>query len=353
MQDFLAKYNIENEVIAAGVSGGADSLALVLRLKESAKKVIALTVDHQLRPESSDEALYVANLMKAHGIEHHILVWKGEKPSSDIEAIARQARYDLLCGWCHANGVKVLAIGQHMRDQAETFLLRLQRGSGLYGLCGILPISQRNGIVIIRPQLEDSPDMLRRYLKERKIEWVEDPSNQCEDFQRVKIRNFLPELERKIGLSVERLAETTAVLSRTRDYLEDQTNRLIKNHVRWWNGVLVSLSKDFILGLHAEMQYRLLSELIKSVGQRLYSPEAEEVLRLGEELAKDDFKGCTLGNCEIFVAQKRLWIIPEVRKKVVLSKKQWADFSLSYPNYAKAVLPYKVRQALYCRLANG
>lgn len=352
MQEFFAKYQIENEVIAAGVSGGADSLALVLRLQECGKKVIALTVDHGLRPESGEEATYVAKLMKAQGIEHHILVWEGVKPASDIEAAAREARYDLLCGWCLEHGVNVLAIGQHQRDQAETFLLRLQRGSGLYGLSGILPVSNRGTVKIIRPQLTDSPEMLRDYLYFRGIKWVEDPSNQCDDFQRVKIRKFLPELENKIGLSVERLAETAAVLARTRVYLEDQTNILIKNHVRWWDDVLVSLSKDFIQSLHSEMRYRVLAVLIKDVGGRPYSPEAEEIFRLSEELTKDDFKGCTLGDCEIFTAQKRLWIIPELKKKTVLSKKQWEEFAASFSKYVNAALPYKVRQALYYRLAN-
>lgn len=352
MQEFFAKYQIEDDVIAAGVSGGADSLALVLRLQECGKKVIALTVDHGLRPESGDEAAYVAKVMKAHGIEHHILVWKGTKPISDIEAVAREARYDLLCSWCLDHGVNVLAIGQHLRDQAETFLLRLQRGSGLYGLSGILPVSNRGTVKIIRPQLTDSPERLRDFLCSQGIKWVEDPSNQCDDFQRVKIRKFLPELENKTGLSVERLAETAAVLARTRAYLEELTDSLIKNHVRWWDGILVSMSKDFVKNLHSEMRYRVLAVLIKEIGGRLYTPEADEIFRLGEELTKADFKGCTLGDCEIFMAQKRLWIVPELKKKSVLSKKQWEEFSASFPKYANAALPYKVRQALYYRLAN-
>ena len=96
MQCFFEKYQIKDEVIAAGVSGGADSLALALRLKECGKKVVALTVDHGLRKESAREAEYVAKLMKAQGIEHHILLWKGAKPTRGIEESAREARYQLL-----------------------------------------------------------------------------------------------------------------------------------------------------------------------------------------------------------------------------------------------------------------
>ena len=97
-------------------------MALVLRLNDLGQKVVALSVDHGLRPTSSGEAKYVAKLMKKAGIEHHILVWEGQKPTSDIEAVAREARYKLLCDWCKNHNVKYLAIGHHRRDQAETFV---------------------------------------------------------------------------------------------------------------------------------------------------------------------------------------------------------------------------------------
>ncbi|MBR1756488.1 MAG: 7-cyano-7-deazaguanine synthase, partial [Alphaproteobacteria bacterium] len=79
MQNLLEKYKLEDKVIAVGVSGGADSLALVLTAKEQleplGKKIVALTVDHGLRPHSAQEAQYVAQVMTRFGIEHHILKW--------------------------------------------------------------------------------------------------------------------------------------------------------------------------------------------------------------------------------------------------------------------------------------
>lgn len=179
---------MRTKVIAAGVSGGADSLALVLRLKEwgdaNGKKIVALTVDHGLRSEAAAEAAYVAEVMQRFGIEHHILRWEGEKPVHGIEEAAREARYALIAAWCREAGVRVLATGHHRRDQAETFLLRLIRGSGVSGLSGILPVSERLGLMIIRPQLFDAPDDLKAYLEQCGVAWVEDPSNRNEDFLR-------------------------------------------------------------------------------------------------------------------------------------------------------------------------
>ena len=104
--------------------GGADSLALVYLLKnwsdENSIRLVALTVDHQLRPEAGAEAEYVALLMKKIGVEHHILHWEGQKPEKGIEEAAREARYGLLRKWCLENDVPVLLVAHNQRDQAAT-----------------------------------------------------------------------------------------------------------------------------------------------------------------------------------------------------------------------------------------
>lgn len=353
MQKFFDTYGITDGVIAAGVSGGADSLALALRLHECGKKVIALTVDHGLRAESRQEAEYVGEVMRRYGIEHHILTWQGEKPQSGIEDAARRKRYELLCGWCRLHGVKALAVGHHRRDQAETFLLRLQRGSGVDGLSCMQPVSKRDGIILLRPQLADDPEQLKAYLRARGVTWVEDASNQCDDFQRVKIRKFLPELERVIGLSEQRLADTAAVLTRTRGYLLEQVERFTDNHVRRWEGAAVSVPLPAVAALHPELAFRVLGALIKEIGGCDYAPEAQEIMRLSEQLKKPDFRGCTLGGCEFVTARKRLWIVPEVRDGQVLEVAEWQKCLQNLPQYAKADLPYKVRRAIYNHLKKG
>ena len=166
IRDFFIKNNIDAKAIAVGVSGGADSLALALLLKEYLPdiKIVALTVDHKLRPTSLEEALYTKDVMEKFGIEHHILTWKGEKPLTGIEEQARLARYELLTNWCKKNNINYLAIAHHLFDQAETFLMRIQRGSGVLGLSSMEDIVVRDGICILRPLLDISPLMLKEYL---------------------------------------------------------------------------------------------------------------------------------------------------------------------------------------------
>lgn len=350
MKSFFQKYEIEENVIAAGVSGGADSLALALLLKEAGKKVIALTVNHELRPEAAAEAQYVAELMQQQGIEHHTLVWQGKKPDTGVEEAARQARYELLFQFCHNRGIKVLATGHHRRDQAETFLLRLQRGSGVYGLSGILPVSRRDGIMIIRPQLDMDPADLRMYLSQKGIRWIEDPMNECSDFARVKIRKFLPELA-QIGIDEKRLADTAATLMNTRLFLQEKADAFVAAHVRWWEDAAVSLSWQKLKNLSGEIALLVLGQLVKRIGGAYYQPEASEIKRV---LAEDEsFKGCTLGNCELFIAKKRLWIVPQDKENRLMSKDEWALFTDRYSFYKNAGLPYKVRRAIKDKLESG
>ena len=374
MQTFFDKYKIEDNVLAVGVSGGSDSLALVLRLDEFlrplGKKIIALTVDHQLRPESADEAAYVHCLMQKYDIEHHTLVWEGRKPKTGIEEAARKARYQLLRDWCLTHNVHCLCVAHHKLDQAETFLMRLQRGSGLNGLCGMQAVSELYGLKIVRPFLNENPDDLKAYLKSKHIKWVTDNSNNCDDFLRVRIRKFLPLLEIETGITVQRLVDTMAVLQRSRDYIEKQTHKFIKNHVRFWDGVGASVLLSVLGQQHEEIVYRVLTDLIKKIGQNDYTPRAEDIERLScclrekfegiefstvkldglvelkNNMACCDFKGATLGHCEIFIAQSKLWIAPELKLKTKMPKKVWENYLTLYPEYARLKLPYKLRVAL-------
>lgn len=355
-QEFLKKYQIEDDVIAVGVSGGADSLALVLMMNEElkplGKKVVALTVNHGLREEAGDEACYVAEVMSRYDIEHHILVWEGKKPVKGIEEAARIARYNLLTKWCSKRGIKSLAVAHHILDQAETFFMRLERGSGLVGLCGIMPVSEMNGLTILRPLLYHYPEEMKDYLKSKNIEWVEDPSNQSDTFLRVRVRKFMPVLREMLGIDAGRIANTMLTLSRTKSYVEEQTAKFIKNNVRYWSNAGVSFSFKIFKEQHEEMCYRVLSTLIKEVGCNVYTSRSEDVQRLCNNILQKDtsakpFKGATLGNCEVFVFQGKIWVVPELKGQVSLSKKDWELFVTDNSQYAKVKLPYKLKQSLY------
>lgn len=346
MQKFLIEHGINEKKIAVAVSGGADSLALVLMAREQLTlfgyEIVALTVDHGLRPTSYKEAHYVAEIMHQHGIEHHILPWQGEKPLTGIEEAARKARYDLLTSWCKEHGYGVLMVAHHLLDQAETFLMRLQRGSGLDGLCAMHEVSERGGIKIVRPLLRYRPEVLKDYLRQKNIEWIEDESNKDEKFLRNRVRKFLPELARCTDITAERICEAVKNLQSAQDFISSEVAKIVRDKVRRESETVCSFEYKEYKKWHREVKYRILAELCR----RVYVPRSESVLQIVAALDKLPFGGATLGGREIFVAYGRVWVVPELNSKCVASREKWKAFVSQYPQYKELKIPHKARIAL-------
>jgi len=193
-QIFGAAAFASEPVIIVAVSGGSDSTALLFRTQDTvgpATRLVGVTIDHGLRPESASEAAAVAELCAAHGIEHRTVRWEGTKPATGIQAAARWARYDLLATAAIELGGRLVLTGHTADDQAETIWMRRQRGEGL-GLAGIAPVTLYDRKVwFARPQLGERRAALRAWLRERDISWFDDPSNNNEAFERVRVRREL------------------------------------------------------------------------------------------------------------------------------------------------------------------
>ncbi|MBL4875128.1 MAG: tRNA lysidine(34) synthetase TilS [Cohaesibacteraceae bacterium] len=151
IETLFCQLNSVNAVVLA-VSGGADSLAMMYlfaRWRDKtgwSGKAIVATVDHKLRPEAAEEAVFVAKVSADLGLQHETLVWNDDKPSSNVQAHARDARYKLLRELCKSNSIFHILLAHHADDQAETIISRLIRGSGVTGLGAMRPVSQNNGI---------------------------------------------------------------------------------------------------------------------------------------------------------------------------------------------------------------
>ncbi|KAL4589624.1 hypothetical protein LXL04_002532 [Taraxacum kok-saghyz] len=201
--------------IAVGVSGGPDSMALCLlaadwktnglnaasrRNKDSIDGLLAIIVDHGLRPESKDEAEIVQRRVLDMGIRCEIAhcKWTDGKPKlGHLQEAARDMRYEKLQNVCIQHHIGVLLIAHHADDQAELFILRLSRNSGVLGLAGMALTTQlfddksSNSILLVRPLLDFSKQDLYKICEEGKQEWVEDPTNQKTIFARNRIRMAL------------------------------------------------------------------------------------------------------------------------------------------------------------------
>src|SRR4051794_11359983 len=136
--DLADQCGAELGLLGVAVSGGPDSLALLLLSEAAAPgRVRAATVDHGLRAESGSEAAFVARLCAERGIPHATLAVEVSRSGKGLQAAAREARYVALGGWMLRDGIGTLLTAHHADDQAETLLMRLNRGTGLGGLAGI------------------------------------------------------------------------------------------------------------------------------------------------------------------------------------------------------------------------
>ena len=179
--------------------------------------VVAATVDHGLRPESADEARFVAALCRERRIPHEILSCTLE--AGNLQDRARSARYSALDSWAKRRGLAAIVTAHHADDQAETVLMRLNRGSGLVGLAGIRACTTvpESDTILLRPLLSWRRSELGQLVEAAEIDPVRDPSNEDERFERVRIRKLLRDADwidpSSLARSAAHLAEAEAALS--------------------------------------------------------------------------------------------------------------------------------------------
>lgn len=292
--------------LGAAVSGGADSMALMLLLAEwrdwmeargkSVPKITVLTVNHGLRAEAAEEVAQVATWAGALSLPHKALSWEGTKPRSNIQAEARAERYRLLTDWCRSGrGSADLLTAHHLDDQAETFLMRLQRGSGVDGLSAMAPVRVHQGVRILRPLLDVPRERLKTTLLKAGHAWVEDPSNEDARFLRVQVREALPVLE-KLGIGRDRLVSTAKAMGRARAGLEFSTDVLERKAVRWQPFGFADVDTACLVDVPDEIALRLLARLTQRIGGADYPPRLTSLETLLEAVRSEALgRGRTLG----------------------------------------------------------
>jgi tRNA(Ile)-lysidine synthetase-like protein len=227
-----------DQKIAVAVSGGADSLALVVFLWQLVNKdplrLQALIVDHNLRENSNIEAEQVKRQLLNLGIPTLVLFWSHQGIQSKIQETARFYRYQLLIDYCKKNKISSLWLGHHSCDQFETVMMRLSHASGLKGLGGIRNLSFREGIGICRPFLSLHPSQLQEYLLSQKLSWVNDPSNTDNKFERIRWRSKTLILN-EAGLSLSSINSIASKLQDEEDALDWAVQKWMDQHTEWDN----------------------------------------------------------------------------------------------------------------------
>ena len=305
--------------IALAVSGGPDSLALmhlVAQWREAldtGPELGVLTVDHSLRPGSREEAETVGRVASALRLHHAILHWEKEGiPSTRLQARARIARYDLMAAYCHAHDIPALVTAHHLDDQAETFLMRLRRGSGLDGLAAIPEKGSWAGIAILRPLLDVPKGRLVATLNAAGLPFVLDPSNADPRFERARMRERSDALS-LLGLTPEALALSARRLRRAREALDAAAHDFLASHSAMSEAGYATIDRAALATVPREIALRAFSQLIAAVGGGETPVQLAKLEKLLAALEASPDSAYTLGRCRLEAFSSRLGLFREVR----------------------------------------
>ena len=284
----------------AGVSGGADSmcmLLLLLKLKEKTDFILTVAhVDHGIRGEAAKaDAEFVKAFCKENGIGF-------ELAKADIPAIARESgttceeagrnfRYEFFCRTAEKYGCSKIATAHNMGDNAETVLFNMIRGSGIKGLKGILPkrpVKQKNGteLTIIRPVLCLSREEIEDYLGKKGQSYRTDVTNSEDTYSRNRLRNrILPEIKEYINNGVLGHIESLSLQAEeTMDFIEKQTDEYMKacEYIYDSSGEITGCRIDYKVtgGLHPVLRKNILRRAFEKVAGRLKDVEEVHILQV-------------------------------------------------------------------------
>ena len=309
---------------AVSVSGGPDSMALCFLIScykfQKNKKIqnFFYLVDHGLRKDSKKEAILVKNQLQSKKLNLKILKWKGKKPNSNLQSLARKKRYELIFNECKKLNIKTIVTAHHQDDIYETFFSRLLRGSGTEGLSSFTKIEKffklkNKKFLVVRPLLNlNKEDLI--YVSNYIFKfYVKDPSNELEIFQRVRIRKLIANLKNQ-GLNFDKLNLTINNLSSTNKSINEMVNQNLSKNVTFLFKKKYLINSEFFL-YPEEVIFRSLSVLIQNISQREYPPRGKKMISLIKNLQNKKYLKLTLGGTIIEKIHNSVIVYKEKTKK--------------------------------------
>ena len=310
--DSLSKLDAINKEthFAVSVSGGVDSNTLLFLLyswsKKFDKKLTVLYFDHNLRKDSKKDFLVVKKICSKFELKCVLLQWN-KKPASAILEKARIARYQAISRYCSSNNIYSLFTGHHADDIAETVAMRILSQSNIDGLCPIIKQRSLFGIKLIRPMLNFRKSEIYEYAKEKKINFIEDPSNKNTKTLRARVRYFL----NSDNQLTENLIKSSSLFCKLKNITENYIKNTFHQYYNFYDTGYIEIEKKILSNFPKYMLYKFLKICLTRIGNKPYPPKSKTLEKLVNLLYSDKKTNFTLSGCIISTKRKNIYIMRE------------------------------------------
>jgi tRNA(Ile)-lysidine synthase len=283
LRDSRSLVGVGSVLVAA--SGGPDSTALLCGVVELVSerdlRVEAAHLDHAIRPESAQDRRFVEDLCRDLGVPFHTktvdVLRAAEEEKENLEAVGRRARYAFLLETAHTRNLEAILTGHTADDTVETMLMNFLRGAGPRGLAGIPEVTEREGILVIRPLRTVRRDQVIEYLKEKGIGWREDRTNADPTFLRNWVRNeLLPKVEGKLPAVRSVILREASLFEADERFLDSFAEEILRHEGVDPNASNLKIPVRTITGTQQAIGFRIIRVGLESAGEPVRSCEAIE-----------------------------------------------------------------------------
>lgn len=309
LRNFLQKLAIDK--IAIAVSGGSDSIFLLSVISDWAKKnnieCVILTVNHNLRAASNADIEFVKEIADKLGHKVLALCWEHDQITSGIQEKARKARYELMTEACHKLNTKTLLTAHHLDDTIETYLMRKERNSSIFGL-STMRTNFINDVMVIRPLHNIYKSDIIAYLQKNNIAWREDSSNQLDIYERNRVRKYIATLTQEEKTEI---LQEIKINDQEREVLNELLIEAIAESIKISDLGYAIIDIEKFLQYELQIQIQIIFYITAVISGKNTIARYRNIHRIPEAICNNKLTKITLHHCVLHKLEGKLFVYKE------------------------------------------
>jgi len=302
----------KNPHVGLSISGGPDSMALLLLIKEwirrKSGKITVFHFDHKMRKNSSKEAKWLKECVSNLGIKFYLLKWKRDEELALSMKNAREARYEKILELSKKLKVIHLMTAHHSNDNLETYYMRKKRNSSTLGLSSIPKILIKENLQIIRPLLSFSKERLINTCNFFNVKWIEDSSNLNMQYERPRVRK---ELGDKTPRQLTKIKKEFNKIKKSNEIMEKKIRNFFLNYLIFFEYGVFQIDKNKFLKCSKEIQIEILKKILTTSSGKIFPPRESSIINLIKSIQFNDYLRYTLHSCLLEINLNKISVYRE------------------------------------------